>query len=358
MTKRSYIFIFFALLFLKVIVSLYIYYVAENQFFGGGNDADYYHQYAVGLIDNAVNIWPVLLRWMNAYFYYDRGFITLILTILGILIIPLMVAKLSVPDTKLRTYFDRKNYWIVAIIITLYPTLYYQTTDMYRDVFMLFIFLLYLTALNSWCTKNNIIMLIVALMLCYPLYLFRPYLGAATFLTLLIAPFYSFKKYSVTIIFVLYVILLLFLYNLHLLDKIIEYRLGFEADSTGGSNLNIQFSDGISFLPKFILSGLYQFGGLFIYDIKSLFVFVIESLFICIIMIYIIKNKKYSNNYVTYLFIFGIAYSTAWILGNDNLGTAIRLRMFNYIVILIAFFVIKSNKWHMERTVNECKYND
>lgn len=42
--------------------------------------------------------------------------------------------------------------------------------------------------------------------------------------------------------------------------------------------------------------------------------------------------------------LFFILYMTVWLIGNDNLGTAIRLRMFNYIVILIAVCDIKSNK--------------
>lgn len=357
MTKRSYIFIFFILLFIKINVSLYIYYFVGNQFFGGGNDANYYHQYAVGLIDNAVNLWPVLLRWLNNHLYYDRGFITLILTILGILIIPFMVARLAVPDKKSRTYFDRKNYWIVAVIIALYPTLYYQTTDMYRDVFMLFLFLFFLGACKSLSNNYNFFIFIFAIGLSYLLFLFRPYLGIATFLTLLIAPFYSFKRLPIVPILICYFTLLLLLYHFSYLDRVtMGYRSNFD-DILGGSNLNIRFTDSYTFIPKFILSAMYQIFGTYIYDIKSLFIFLTESLFIIIIFIYILKNKAYSIKFIDYLFIFSLAYSTAWILGNDNLGTATRIRIFNYIVFLIMFFIIRGNKLRIKnnRGINNDK---
>ena len=345
MTKRSYISLFFIILLIKVGVSLYIYYVTGNQFFGGENDSDYYHQYAVGSRDDAVNIWPVILRWMNEHLYYERGFITLILTILGIVIIPFMVATLALPRKKYRIYFDHKNYWIIALIIALYPSLYYQTTDMYRDIFMLFLFLIYLACIKSWCDRKNIFLLLLALLLCYPLYLFRPYLGAASFLTLAVTPLYSYRRYPLLIIVALYLIALVTLYHYGFLDRITaSYRAIFD-NMEGGSNLNLRFHDTTSFLPTFLLSWLYQLIGLTFPNLPSIFVFIVESLLFIFMGYYIIKNRKYANKFVSYLIIFFIAYSTVWLLGNDNLGSATRLRIFNYIVVIISFFIIYRHKY-------------
>ncbi|WP_261863589.1 hypothetical protein [Psychrobacter sp. JCM 18900] len=43
---------------------------------GGGSDANYYNSYAEGFTDTAVNIWPVLLRWLNDFGLYSRDLTT------------------------------------------------------------------------------------------------------------------------------------------------------------------------------------------------------------------------------------------------------------------------------------------
>ena len=42
--------------------------------------------------------------------------------------------------------------------------------------------------------------------------------------------------------------------------------------------------------------------------------------------------------------IFFVLYGSIWLIGNDNLGTAVRLRMHNYLAIYISFFYIVSSK--------------
>lgn len=56
------------------------------------------------------------------------------------------------------------------------------------------------------------------------------------------------------------------------------------------------------------------------------------------------QESSFSNKFVDYLVVFFVAYTTIWLIGNDNLGTATRLRMFSYISILIAFFIVYQNK--------------
>ena len=50
---------------------------------GGGSDAYYYNSYAEGLTDTAVNIWPVLLRWLNDLGLYSRDLTTYFLLLLS-----------------------------------------------------------------------------------------------------------------------------------------------------------------------------------------------------------------------------------------------------------------------------------
>lgn len=346
MTKRSYILLFSIILIVKTLVSLYIFHITGNQFFGGGNDSDYYHQYAIGLRDDAVNIWPVLLRWLNNFSLYSRDGVTAMLTFLGILIIPLMTAKLALPKNYID-YQYRKDFWIIAIIVSLYPSLYYQTTDMYRDVFMLLIFLQFLYCckyISNQYSLLNIPVFLIATILIYILYKFRPYLGAASFLSLICASFYNYKKSSLFFTITIYLGLLIALYHFGQLDRITNsYRSIFD-NADGGSNLGIRFTDTLTFLPNFLKSFSYQIMGLYFPNYPSIFIFVSESVFFIFASIYIIRNKKFSTPFINYLIIFFISYATVWLLGNDNLGSAIRLRIFNYIIVLISFFIIKNNK--------------
>lgn len=342
MTKRSYICLFTALLVLKILISLVIYFYTGNQFFGGGNDSEYYHSYAIGIDDHAVNIWPVILRWLNDYLYYDRGFITLILSVLGILVIPLLVGKLIMPHQK--TYHDRKDFWIIAFIVALYPSLYYQTTDMYRDVMMLFGFILFLFCCKSISEKRSVLSYLIALILTYVLFKFRPYLGGACFLTLLLSPFYSFKRYPLIPSLISYLLLLTILYHLNYLDRITDSYRGIFDNMEGGSNLGLRFTDTTTFIPIFLKSWLYQIGGVFFVNLPSIFVFLVESIPFLLGFSYIMFNRKYSNSFINCLIIFFISYNTVWLLGNDNLGSATRLRMFSYLVILITVFIIRQNK--------------
>ena len=55
---------------------------------------------------------------------------------------------------------------------------------------------------------------------------------------------------------------------------------------------------------------------------------------------YVIKNIKLADSFVRFLIIFFVIYASVWLIGNDNLGTAVRLRLYNYLAIYISFFYI------------------
>ena len=57
-------------------------------------------------------------------------------------------------------------------------------------------------------------------------------------------------------------------------------------------------------------------------------------------LIYVIKNIKLADGFVRFLIIFFVIYASVWLIGNDNLGTAVRLRIYNYLAIYISFFYI------------------
>ena len=133
---------------------------------------------------------------------------------------------------------------------------------------------------------------------------------------------------------------MLFLANyIGLLDELTEYRAGFE-DGGGGSTLGLDFSNPIMFIPNFILSVLGQLFGLYVTNPLAIVLFLIESMPFLFMLIYVIKNIKLADKFIRFLIIFFILYASVWLISNDNLGTAVRLRMFNYLSIYIIFFYI------------------
>lgn len=343
MTKRSYIILFFLLLAIKFLCSIFIKEFWGGQVFGGGNDSDYYDHYALGYIDDAVNSWPVLLRWLNSVSLYSRESLSWALSFLGFIVVPVLTTKLIINKSS-YSYRDKKDYWFIMVVISLYPSLYFQTLDIYRDVFMMVLFLFFLICCRDLFEKFSLRILFVAFCLIYILFDLRNYLGASCLAALICSPLYSLRKFPLILSIIIYFISMLFFFQLGLLDPILyNYRAIFDT-LEGGANLGIRFTDGFTFLPKFIQSIIYQLPGLYFPNVASILVFFIEGILFIYAFIYVLRNRYFANSFVSFLMLFSIVYMTVWVLGNDNLGSATRLRMFNYICILISFFIIKRNK--------------
>ncbi len=192
--KEMFLLIFFFII-LKLAI-LFLLQIYTLQIFGGGNDANYYHSFAIGLDNYAVNLWPVFLRYLNDFNFYYREYVSFFLSFLAIFLIPFMIGKLSLIKT-----FSNKQYILLFLflIITIYPNIFFQSLDIYRDVFMLFIFLIGLFVVKNFSRKKILIKILyffIALCIAYLLFLFRPYLGFGFLVAILFAPLYSFKKYS------------------------------------------------------------------------------------------------------------------------------------------------------------------
>ena len=344
MSARLYFFIFILLLFSKLVLLIFLI-KNGHSLFSGGNDSDYYDDYALGYTDVAVNVWPILLRYLNNMGIYSREGMSYFLMILGTGLIPLLVSKLSIEkDSSSKS----KVFWLTAVVISAYPTIFFFTLDIYRDVFMVLIFLLGIAIfkkISDYRTAQSVFFLFLCgLLISYILFLLRPYLGFGYFIALIGAKFYSFKKYPFITTLLIYISALNIIFYMGLMQPIVEYRSLFGGIDAGGSNLGIAFSSAAMFIPDLIKSFIFQMLGLYFVNSASIFVFVIESIPFIVAFVYVLKNRVYSNKYVDFLIVFFIVYSTIWLLGNDNLGTAVRLRIYNYISICVACAVIYQNK--------------
>lgn len=305
---------------------------------GGGSDANYYHQYAIGDIDISTSIWPVILAYLNKMNLYSREVISYILFIINLIFIPLLLNKVI----GLSFHRQQKIYLYSFLLISFYPTLYFYSFDIYRDIFMMLFFLIGCFFVKASIINSNFLgflfYLIISFLIGIFLYEIRPYLGYA-FLGALFLWRIKFTKKRIIFLGVLYLFMLFIINYFGFLNSLTEYRSGFD-EISGGSTLGLNFSNPVMFVPNFILSMLGQLLGLYITNPMALALFFLETIPFIFMLKYIINNIKYADGFVRFLIMFFILYASVWLIGNDNLGTAVRLRMFNYVAVYICFFYI------------------
>ncbi|PSW25652.1 hypothetical protein C9J19_18630 [Photobacterium phosphoreum] len=343
MNNRIYLYLCWVVVTLKIFVFI-SYFYGFGISFGGGSDANMYHAAAIGEINVTVNIWPVILHFLFDYGLYNREVVTFLLFFISMFIIPLLFLLLIMDEKKTKD----KVYYLSFFWIVLYPTIYFFSNDIFRDVVMVFLFLItsYICKVGclSYKFKFKILYFTIAFLLSYVLYLFRPYLGFSIAVAIVFYPLlFMFKRMSLVLL--LYFIFCTVAATIGLFEPLMEYRSGFEL-AGGGSTLGLQLTGNnpILFIPKFILSYLFQFFGLFLVSPAAIFVFVTESIVVIYAFVFLCKNKKYFNGFIAFLICFAVVYNTVWIIANDNLGTAVRLRIYSYIAIVVAGVITYRNK--------------
>lgn len=332
----------FLCIFILFFVKIIFYFLIKNDYIsfglGGGNDSDYYHEYVLGYFDVAVNIWPKILRFLNDLGLYSRNGISYFLLFLNLFIIPLLIAGLS----NLNFKRNQKYYLYIFLICSIYPTLFFYTFDVYRDVFMVFSFLVGCLIVKKSLNSNNFIAFsffyILAILVGLFLLALRPYLGYAFILALALWKINLTKK-RIFLFSILYFFVLFIANYIGVFERLTEYRSGFE-EVGGGSTLGLDFSNPVMFIPNFILSILGQLFGLYITNPLALALLFIETVPFIFMLFYILKNIKYADSFIQFLIVFFVLYASVWLIGNDNLGTAIRLRLYNYLAVYICFFYI------------------
>ena len=351
MKTNIYSLAFAALAFLKILLVVILNVNGTYGLLGGGNDADYYDAYALGNEDISLNIWPDILRLLNDIGIYSRQFVSNILVFISVIIIPLCVAKLAF----YKNYPKKGLFWLIALYISIYPTIFYYSLDIYRDVFIVVVFLIGLISVKYFMvtrgTGKQILFFCLVVLAATILYFLRPYLGFSFIATFIFYNFYSFRKWPLFISLTIFLLSINVLFFIGVLDPLFAYRENF-SDLDAGSNLSITFDSPSTFLLSFTKSFIFQIFGLYFSNISTIFVFIMESLPFAITLFYLIKNREFSNKFVDYLTIFFVVYTTIWLLGNDNLGTAVRLRIYSYISIFIACAIVFQKK----KLVNREKY--
>ncbi|WP_411687227.1 hypothetical protein [Acinetobacter indicus] len=343
----------FICIFILIFIKITFYSLIKNDYLslglGGGSDSDYYHEFALGYVDLAVNIWPVILRFFNDLGFYSRDVISYLFLFLNLFIIPILMTKLSGLNFKK----DQKYYLYSVLLCLIYPTLFFYTFDIYRDVFMVLSFLVGCWVVRKSLSSSTFISFsyfyIFAILIGLFLLDLRPYLGYAFLLALVLWKIKLTKK-RIFFFAILYFFALFIANYIGIFERLTEYRSGFE-EGEGGSTLGLDFSNPVMFIPNFILSTLGQLFGLYVTNPFAFILLLVETAPFFAMLVYLVKNIKLADSFVRFLIIFFVLYASVWLIGNDNLGTAVRLRMYNYLVVYICFFYILKVKENIKYQV-------
>jgi hypothetical protein len=319
-----------------------------------GGDSDYYNDYALGLDVPASSIWPTILRELNEIDFYNRSIISSLLFYIANLIIPFLFASLLPrPITKNTIKPYKMVYWKIVATIGIYPSIFFYSLDIYRDTIMIF-----LTGISLHLAKTIIkksftqkpLCFFILISLFYLTYLFRPYLGFSLLSAIFLYKLHI-KRLNILYLTMIYLFALALLKSSGAIDDLLTYRDSDVFIDAGSSlGINLTKTSPISFIALYFYSAILQFFGLYIISTKALIVFISESTIIIFCTIYIIKNRTLLTPFLRYLITFSIIYGTIWIIANDNLGTAVRLRIYNYLcIILVAASIYLEKRYILYR---------
>jgi hypothetical protein len=337
--KTSFVLIYFC--FTVAVLKVILFLITLNSgtiVLGGGSDADLYHAIATGEISvvKGVSIWPY---WLNSLFnigLYQRNYVVIFYQFLNIIIVPFLFFLLVKPANK---GYSLNPIILMLLIIMIYPTVSIKSLDIYRDLFMILLFFLAIISAKQSIEVGNLIGYILFFVLVYFLLELRVYLGLSLILAFFSYPFLSSISKPIRSI-ILYMLGLIVIKELGLIDLLLDYRGdGWESGSTS-LGIGLLNTSTIDFVFWFFISYLAQVFGVFFPNFLSLLVFVFESVPFILCCIFLARNKGHFSSFVWFLLTFAIIYNSVWVIGNDNLGTATRLRVFTYYSIFISAVIV------------------
>jgi len=331
----------FIILMLKVLLFIYLNIFMEGTGFGGGSDADFYHLYAFGKGGySPPNLWPKILLFLNEVGLYNRDIVTLVLFVNSYTLLPYIYYKLvKFQDNRINSVKAGS-----VFLIIFYPSFFYFTLDVYREVFMFTVLLLSLLLYKKILEVNWLrgkVYFLIFLSMVLVLFLLRPYLGVSLGLTPFVYLMFSKTKKYIKSWIILYFAALILAKVTGVLDPIFVYR-GSSGFDQGGTTLGIDLlnKDPVTFLFYYLYSLFGQLFGLFLVNISALLVFFLESVPFIVAFVYLFKNIRFMTRFSSFLLVFFVIYTSIWVLANDNLGTAVRLRIPSYLVIFACMFIV------------------
>jgi len=345
-------------------------------FLGGGDDGQYYWSQALRVADGEhvvlTSIYPAIIGYLIKFFGIKDVIVVRFFNFLGFVlltIVSLLVIKKIYAYRKLESQISIDGFYTSGILLLLCYCLYasllsYTSISIYRDIWIYAIYVLSLyLSLKILIEKKyiSIFFLIPVLVLLGGLrgYALISFIVSVA-MCLLLAKVTVMKKRVISFILLTLIFGIYYTFfmdfrvpyiNMSLRDAL-SYRFNGQTFFSGGSQMGIKLDE--SSFPKFLLNYVYSYVSNMlgplpwqINGISSIVTFAIESCPMTIILLYIWKNRKLITPIMKYILI----HSFVWIgfisVSNDNVGTATRLRVIGWILILIVFvclYYIKKEK--------------
>lgn len=306
------------------------------------SDANLFDAIANGMVDK--NLWGQFLKKLNDLGLYSRHGITTVIFLMNCFLLPWLLLKVIADEAGNITSVD----WLALVCISAYPTLTFYSLDIYRETVMTALFLVLLWVIKYFVQRGwpvkwkpvHAIHVAGLLLVVAALSILRAYLVVALFLACVGAYFFDISKRT-------WLYMLAYVTALWLADQlgVFDAIKGVYRDPylLAGSGYDIDFSEE-NFLFAFFKSATFSLYGISLQNNFSYIVLFIESVLAAWGTFYVIKNIKYSTKFSQLLVIFFLAYLAAWNVGCGALGTAARYRVFNYLALFIASWLIYKNK--------------
>ncbi|WP_034549884.1 hypothetical protein [Carnobacterium funditum] len=371
------------------LISYFIYTVAVKQgnegvtiqILGGKDDGFFYWEQVKNIVsgDTAIltSIYPLMIGtvvkitgiediYIIRLFNYI-GFIGFVFVSTWIVDVVFNYSNKSMEDT-LNERSNSKTILIVSFI-GYTSLLMYATFSIYRDIWIMFFYLLsvFLSTLIVFNPKKKYPLVFLLIPSLWILGELRFYAVGSFILTLIL--YYAYKKIKnvkrplliIGIFLILFILYYTFLMDYQIpylkmsLGDALDYRTSASTTFSGGSQMYIDLKKKFfgTFFVNYVHSYLSNFIGPLPWQINgfsTLLLFIIESIPMFFILRFLWIKRTILTSIHNYLLIHAFVWFGLIGLSNDNTGTAARLRMIGWVLIIIVFATVYSaDKRNKER---------
>lgn len=352
--------------------------------FGGGDDGYFYWEQAKNISHGQdailTSIYPVIIGYLLKITGIENVYIIRLFNLLGFIIL-LILSYYTVSlifkfnDIRLeKSYiYDAKNLLLICFLC--YSSLLmYANLSIFRDIWIYSLYLLsvILSIKLIFQRNNKLLNIFLLLPVLWLLGEFRSYALLGFVLSISCYFFYKIliKRFNlVFIIFSIFVVYGVYYtiyidFNVPIVNKslrdILNYRWSGLTIYFGGSQMNIRLDESNYFI--FLINYVHSYIGNLIgplpwhiKGISTLIIFFIESIPMLLILYFLWKKRDILTIVQKYILVHFFVWIGLIAISNDNLGTATRLRVMGWILVLIVFVVTYINNKFNKKISNNMK---
>lgn len=354
--------------------------------FGGGDDGFLYWDLAQSIARGfsledlwIPSIYPIILGYILKFTSSSSVYTIRIFNYLGFILFTICGLKMI---DLIYSWNKEKNLWnikaknrakIVFLLCLMFYASFvaYSVLSIYRDIWIYTFYLLsvFISLKLIFYRPRRVIWFLLLIFSVAILGKFRGYALLSFVVCLAVYFFYIkiFKKLKRPGLLVLICVLLFAFYYSFFMDFKIPYvnmslsdALNYRQSSldlyAGGSQMNISLHQPsfVVFLINYLHSYMGNLLGPLPWHIRggaTLAVFFLETIPMTLILIYLWKNRCKLNTVHKYLLLHSLVWIAFIAVSNDNIGTATRLRVVAWEMILLVFACVAGYKWGNRRVV-------